>query len=341
MGNRAKKTGILLWVVIMLISCNEQDPPCNCDQFPAGRAISIFVDPENVVWVGSDQGLCSYYLGRWKLHDETEGPNSKEILDLVPGFPNPGAELWYGSKEGAGRFHYSEDQVEATEWYTSSSSPLLDNHVGALAVDLNSAIWMATPLGLNILHQDVWYEELNRGLLERYPVLCLASMKNGWVLGGTNGFGVARHHFDPDVDGITGASYYNEDWSGLQSDTILSIYVEENDHQWYGTTKGLAYHQSFDTQLNWTSYTIKNGLIHNRIQSVCGDKNGNIWVGTPEGISMFDGESWINYTISDGLVHNDVNDIAIGPDGAIWIATEGGVSLFDGAVWQNFKVIKQ
>jgi EAL domain-containing protein (putative c-di-GMP-specific phosphodiesterase class I) len=58
--------------------------------------------------------------------------------------------------------------------------------------------------------------------------------------------------------------------------------------------------------------------------------SGQMWVGTEQGVDMWDGSRWSHYDMSDGLAWNDcnLNAFAKEPDGTIWIGTSGGLSRF-------------
>jgi PAS domain S-box-containing protein len=78
------------------------------------------------------------------------------------------------------------------------------------------------------------------------------------------------------------------------------------------------------------SYTVDNGLAHNRVKRIVQDSRGFLWFCTADGLSRFDGSQFINYQIEDGLLAPSINDLAEGGDGIYWIATNSdGVFRFD------------
>jgi len=147
---------------------------------------------------------------------------------------------------------------------------------------------------------------------------------------------VGRYKYDETLDGITGASRYDADWTLLPSDTILCIYVDKNNQQWFGTPQGIPMYTVWDTREGWSAFSSADGLIHNEVHSIAEKNHGVMWFGTADGISTFDGELWDKHSTKDGLIHPFVNDLAFDSSGAIWIATEGGISVFDGSGWKSF-----
>ena len=75
-----------------------------------------------------------------------------------------------------------------------------------------------------------------------------------------------------------------------------------------------------ETDGNWRTFTQAiDGLPSDWIQSIAIDQNDNIWVGTNNGLSKYDGAIWTNYSPPLG---NSIVDIAIDNEGNIWLAIE-------------------
>lgn len=88
----------------------------------------------------------------------------------------------------------------------------------------------------------------------------------------------------------------------------------------------------------FTNYTTAEGLINNSTNCLAIDADDNLWIGTQEGISYFDGTNWTNYDVNShpGLIHNTITAIAVDSDNNVWLGTDFGVSKFDGTVWTNY-----
>ena len=87
----------------------------------------------------------------------------------------------------------------------------------------------------------------------------------------------------------------------------------------------------------FTTYTTDDGLADNGVMAICEDSKGNLWFGTPDGVSCFDGQRFTNYTTDDGLADNHVGAILEDSQGRLWFGTWGtGVSCFDGQRFTNY-----
>ncbi len=96
---------------------------------------------------------------------------------------------------------------------------------------------------------------------------------------------------------------------------------------WFATDSGLSI---FDMNRDeWRSYTIKDGLIANKIR--CISARGDwIWVGTEKGASAFQWKSnrWRSYTDFKGIESTSVT--AIHHDSKyVWLGTSGGLSRYN------------
>lgn len=310
---------------------NDDSSPEN--KFPARKVSSIFIDGQGVVWAGTDIGILSYWNNEWTSF---ESLNTGEVVDIADQKANSGSQLWLATANSAQLADYKVNEITSAKLHTTSTSGLIDNQISAVLTDAVETSWFATPTGISLLNKDKWYSEDGFGDLELHPVISMAAKSDGWIFAGTTGLGVGRFKYDSEIDGISGASYYNTEWTTLPSDTILCIYVDKNNGQWFGTPKGVAFHAVWETKKEWKVYSVSNGLINNRVQAITADAAGKLWFGTASGISSFDGQIWKNYTVADGLGNPCVNDIAIDGEGAIWFATNNGISVLDNFIWKTF-----
>jgi signal transduction histidine kinase/ligand-binding sensor domain-containing protein/DNA-binding response OmpR family regulator len=65
-------------------------------------------------------------------------------------------------------------------------------------------------------------------------------------------------------------------------------------------------------------------------------RNGDIWIGTQNGLTEKKGNTFIRYTENEGLINNIVKTICDDKYGNLWFGTEKGVSKFDGVSFTHF-----
>lgn len=79
----------------------------------------------------------------------------------------------------------------------------------------------------------------------------------------------------------------------------------------------------------WNIYTVANGLPSNKINALVVDSSGNLWIGTAQGVSEFDGTSFTNYSLSNSIV----SGLTVDKQGNIWDARNHALSEFNGKTW--------
>jgi ligand-binding sensor domain-containing protein len=64
------------------------------------------------------------------------------------------------------------------------------------------------------------------------------------------------------------------------------------------------------------------------VYSLALDQDGNLWLGTQEGLVHFDGTKWQTFTIMDGLEFNNISTILVDRNGNIWCETAYGLARY-------------
>ncbi|AFH50885.1 Signal transduction histidine kinase [Ignavibacterium album JCM 16511] len=131
----------------------------------------------------------------------------------------------------------------------------------------------------------------------------------------------------------------------LSSNSIYSIceskLLQSNNKTvlWIGTNNGLN-KVVIDEDENILSenksvkvFLTINGLPDNSVKTIVEDHNGNLWIGTSSGISLFNviTERFVNFNTSDGLVSNDIN-LSVGlllDNGWIMMGSKSGLNYFN------------
>ena len=91
-------------------------------------------------------------------------------------------------------------------------------------------------------------------------------------------------------------------------------------------------HPVFAQTLNLNQFGIEEGLPQSSIYSMLQDKDGNIWIGTMNGVSKYNGLSFETYNKKDGLVENRITSSCLDKNGNIWFGHWlGGITKYDAA----------
>jgi DNA-binding NtrC family response regulator/ligand-binding sensor domain-containing protein len=109
---------------------------------------------------------------------------------------------------------------------------------------------------------------------------------------------------------------------------VRNIFEDRRGILWFGTAHDGVYRYdgSHFTQLNKSDGLLTDEFIRDIVE----DQEGQIWLATSAGISVFDGTRFSNYSEEEGLVRGAVNRLVVDKKGQIWVATDGGVSCWNG-----------
>jgi signal transduction histidine kinase/ligand-binding sensor domain-containing protein/CheY-like chemotaxis protein len=151
----------------------------------------------------------------------------------------------------------------------------------------------------------------------------------------------------------------------LPQNTILSILQTQNGYLWFGTEDGLARFNGTEFATFWNtkighfavhslledknkdilwiaswgggltayrqgkfvSYTVQDGLPSNYVSPLVQDAKGNLWIGTREGLAVYDGQSIRPYKQAGVLDTKAIVSLAISPEGSLWIATNSAIFI--------------
>lgn len=319
---------ISLFIITMLVAENTfaqqwRHYTLNNSDLPSNHIRAILITPDGVKWFGSDKGLSMLNDAGWRHFSKADGLTIASINDLAAEPAQNGYDLWIAGDQGVNVVEVDLDQIRFSTAFDGANSGLPANTIRAVAMDPNRAKWFGTDRGAVIFHNNKWLPINKDNYLSSNLVRDIASDKDGLVHIATKGGGVSRLKLDP-FDVITAASTVVSTWSWLQSDTIHALLIDGQD-QWCGTGEGAFRHTGLDSKLKWRVYQTLEGLIDNHVQCIAKDSSGQMWFGTPRGVSALSGETFTNYNM---LISNNVLDIAVDRDGAVWCATDSGISVF-------------
>ena len=91
---------------------------------------------------------------------------------------------------------------------------------------------------------------------------------------------------------------------------------------------------SFDIRNENIRYPKKDGLSDSWVYSVAEDPSGNIWLGTHEGITKWNGDSFTKFLPDQLHGTKYVHYISVDPDSTIWAGTQDGILIFINGKWK-------
>jgi signal transduction histidine kinase/ligand-binding sensor domain-containing protein/CheY-like chemotaxis protein len=165
--------------------------------------------------------------------------------------------------------------------------------------------------------RTVW--EASAGLPQN-SVQTMLQTRDGYVWLGTEE-GLVR------FDGERFEVFSRTNTPALPGKDVKSLFEAPDGSLWIGMVGGLARLKDGI----FTGYSLAQGLQHDWISAVTGDRAGNIWLGTfGGGLLRFTNGKSTAFTTRNGLPDNFVWAVRETRDGSLWIGTNGGLTMMTG-----------
>lgn len=322
------------------------------DIFQGKSVLSVYQDAEKNIWIGTDgNGLYRIDPKGDFQHFQNEANNRNTISSnvITALAEDPEGNLLIGTYSGGldildkktGKFSYFLQKPKAGEKINSTS-------VWNICKDSRGKVWLGLLAdGLALFDPEKLTFE-NRGPSSSSPqkvnfpnVMTIMEDSDGDIWYGTEGKGIfildhqSNRIIKPVDDSIRHIST-----QGI----IKCIYQDHWENIWIGTEgKGLFRYNKSSKEFQ--QFSTEEGLASNIVQSIIEDLNGNLWIGTANGLSMLNTttNTFRNFIESDGLSGNDFNQNVslILNDSRILVGTTNGLDVFDANTIQLNKDIPE
>ena len=307
------------------------------------------------IWFGTNNGL--YKTGN------TDGTTFLKKYPKLDGIhiwslsPDGSDNLWVGTY-GAGLIFLDvkKDQIikQQFDHKKLQTQSVLFNK--SLFFDSQNNLWIGFwGLGLaklNIVTGDfkLWQNTTNNnpsGISHNDVWTIYGDSKNRlWV--GTNGGGL-NLFIDEDEGKFIKWLTDDNQLNSISGNSIYAIVESKNNSQvsdpnktilWVGTNEGLnkllitnsiKQNKKVEIIVEITKYSIEDGLADKSINAILEATDGNLWLGTNTGITLFDikKNKFINFTKADGIIGSDINTAAS-------LKTKSGLMLFGSSSGLNY-----
>ncbi|OJJ17252.1 hypothetical protein BKI52_31605 [marine bacterium AO1-C] len=124
-------------------------------------------------------------------------------------------------------------------------------------------------------------------------------------------------------------------------DLLVHQVFEYRGKHWIATNKGMfAFRDNPNKKKNFLeitdSITVKNGLSSDFINTTTHGKNGELWIGTKEGLCQLKNGKIRQFSTKNGLISDNCTNLLIDHHGNLWIGTPKGLSHFNGKRFTNY-----
>ena len=289
----------------------------------------IVEDKEGFLWVGTSAGLCKLDKKTLKVErieadiNDPKKTSNKHIWSLCIDSKN---NLWVGTENGLNKYNFQTKEFKKYFNDKNNNESLSDNFITSIQEGNNGEIYVATKDGLNIL--DTNTDKIIRVPKEKLPSgyiikLYKDSKNNMWI--STQNKGIVKLNLN--TKKFDNLEKINKLY-GFEKFAINDMYEDFQNNIWLGSKGGLIKYSLDDNEVEKyvNNPYDRESLINNSIQSIYRDKDGLMWIGTYNGISIVNPtERFIHYKNKPGekntLSGNSIGGIYEDKDGDMWIGT--------------------
>lgn len=298
---------------------------------------TILQDKNGLVWFGTNDGLNKFDGTNFTVYTNKSGDStsipSNNISALLE---DRRGRLWIGTNGGGLAFYDARQNTFKSfvgEGIPNRNTPF---NVLTLYEDKAGNIWVGTFGGYRVINTQTFKVKnvgINALMGNGSSVLSFFQGSGNKLWIGTN-VGLLALNLS---NGATEKFIHNPvDRSSLSNNFVKTIVEDEKGRIFFGTYNGLnlllADGKHFKSFLQPDDRLFSDDIIYSaRLQ-----KGGKLWLGTEDGVSVFDTRTEAfskirpNRRESFGLSHKSVRSICMANNGIIWLGTyQGGVNKFD------------
>ena len=297
---------------------------------------SIYCDNTGIIWIGTYKNGISYYsestfkFGIENLNYFQKVDNFKPDVNAI--IKDDSRNIWIGTNgSGLVRLDTRNESHPVYSHCSSENSSLTNNVIVSLCAAQDGKLWIGTYLsgmdcfdGKNFIHYR--HDPNNPNSLANDNIWSIVEDRSGIIWIGTLGSGLQK--LNPDSRQFT--TFNNSTKYQLSSDYISSLFLGKNDKLILGTAIGITI---FDIQTEHTEILTGNRkgdqpFTNMNVNQAYEDSRGLIWVGTREGLNIWDPQKdkITQLYKSDGLADNVISGIIEDNQHNMWITTSNGVS---------------
>lgn len=297
---------------------------------------ALYEDNAGIIWVGTYNHGVNYIderIEKFEVYQRNGYEQKTLVNNNVVNFSEDGeGNIWIAT-DGGGISTFNPK----TRNFTNKIDNTLVSSKAVMAVlcDSKQRIWVGTwgngidlfnASGKKIKNFEV---EANN---KPGSLLCLMEDKSGNIWAGTAGNGLFK--YDQNTDDFTKLTCDSLRFPFSNRSYINVLFQDSENTYWLGLPNGLISMKFINGKRILNSYVHsddKYSISSSGITAVFEDYWHNLWIGTSDGLNLFDKENktFTVFRKENGLPNNSINGILEDKNHCLWICTYGGISKFD------------
>ncbi|MEY4589337.1 MAG: hypothetical protein RL497_1413 [Pseudomonadota bacterium] len=309
----------------------------------------IFEDADRHLWIATGTGGLSRFdptSARFNTQEHDPfNPHSLSSSHVRTLFQDRQSNFWVGTFPNGINFYDARTSRFTVYNHQKNLTPSLpSNDIYSIYEDKEGMIWIGSAAGLSELNpttqslknHTIHTPELNRSNEKAITSILEDTRGYLWICS----WGEGLNRFDRGNNTFKHYAFNSAEPKNLPSHHPWQLGLTKQNELWvsFNPRGGVARYQHETDNFEHFTHQIKdeNSLSSNDVQALLPDKNGNLWLGT------IDGLDYLNLTTmqfshyypnaNDSQTINCANILSLleGKDGTIWIGTEcGGVNIYN------------
>ncbi|MBI2213870.1 MAG: response regulator [Acidobacteria bacterium] len=331
---------------ILQYSEGQFRPWTSNDELPAGSVISMMESRDGALWLGTGNGVCRAFNGSLTCYGPAAGLPDAEVNAIVE---DAAGTLWLATGEGLYRRDGDRFAIVPLDGDVHSAT-------GGLVLARDGSLWVGvSSRGILRIAPDrgssTW---IDAGPQAGY-VFDLHEDRDGTIWAGTSHGGVAKIR--------DGRATFLDKRLGLPSNSIRAIGEDREGSIWIGTDSGLArlkdlkfvnvterqglssshvrvvtesrdgglWVGTYGAGLNLlrggqvSTFGLEENLGDLFIRTLYEDDEGDLWIGTDNGLARLHDGKLTEYSTADGLANNKIEALHQLRDGTLLVSTARGL----------------
>jgi signal transduction histidine kinase/ligand-binding sensor domain-containing protein/DNA-binding response OmpR family regulator len=285
----------------------------NENGLPNSHVREILQDRTGYIWICTPKGISRFDGKNFKTFGKEEGITSAMSLDILCATTDDQNNIWFGTSLG-GLLKFDGQKFRQF----AVGDGLLHSQVMSLCFDtVARQLWIGTLKGINILKNDrIENFALNNQLPDLQVRRIVKTGDNEFWLGTFKG-GLVHYNG-------RNLTVYNEA-NSFSNLPVSAIHKDKEGQIWSCTPAGI-YRFSAGIFLNVTAQC---GLTaQSIITTMTFGPDGELWIGTRNGLYRSDFKKSTSFGAEDGLVGDYITDVFKDKEGNVWIGTQDGLSVY-------------
>ncbi len=307
---------------------------------------ALYIDTNDNLWIGTDGGgisVLQLFPKKFHLITSNRGATNSLSDTFVKGvFQDRKGIIWIGTQRGLNRYDPELDSCTLFVPFPKLSNAV-SNQIFTITGGENNILWLSTAFGISSFDPSsgkfVHFPGLQPLIKKPVPTVLFHTAKDDSSLWLTA--------FDIVEFNIRTGKYRHPEFSSdrLKDKAFLLPYWDSSGTFWAGSTLyGMFRYRPANGTLDvfMTAPDDSNSISSNGMKSIFEERKGKFWIGTTNGLNMFDEEqrTFTRYFEKDGLPNAFIYGILPDDRGRLWLSTNKGLSRFDPAEkrFRNFTV---